>query len=112
MEDPPQELIHRVRPAPCRVHGRMARERGRRALTGSARALLTASLSLLLSGACSRTPASDAPLKMWAFGREGEVVAQLIPEFTRRNPGIRVTVQQVPWTAAHEKLMTAFVGDA
>ena len=65
---------------------------------------------LLLAAACSR-PAS-APLKMWAFGREGEVVQRLMPEFTRRNPGIRVEVQQIPWTAAHEKLLTAFVGDA
>jgi multiple sugar transport system substrate-binding protein len=49
---------------------------------------------------------------MWAFGREGEVVSQLLPEFTRRNPGLRVEVQQIPWTAAHEKLLTAFVGRA
>lgn len=49
---------------------------------------------------------------MWAFGREGEVVTELLPEFTRRNPGIRVEVQQIPWTAAHEKLLTAFVGDS
>ncbi len=49
---------------------------------------------------------------MWAFGREGEVVTQLLPEFNRRYPGIRVEVQQIPWTAAHEKLLTAFVGKA
>ena len=30
-----------------------------------------------------------------------------MPEFERRNPGIRVRVQQIPWTAAHEKLLTA-----
>ncbi|MCA1610386.1 MAG: sugar ABC transporter substrate-binding protein [Acidobacteria bacterium] len=40
------------------------------------------------------------------------MVTQLLPEFTRRNPGILVEVQQIPWTAAHEKLLTAFVGDA
>ena len=45
------------------------------------------------------------------MGREGEVVAELLPEFERSHPGIRVTVQQVPWTAAHEKLLTAFAGD-
>ncbi|HEY8468525.1 MAG TPA: sugar ABC transporter substrate-binding protein, partial [Longimicrobiales bacterium] len=45
-------------------------------------------------------------------GREGEVVRELVPEFERRNPGIRVRVQQIPWTAAHEKLLTAFVGEA
>ncbi|MBA3317819.1 MAG: extracellular solute-binding protein, partial [Gemmatimonadales bacterium] len=36
----------------------------------------------------------------------------MIPEFERRNPGIRVRVQQIPWIAAHEKLLTAYVGDA
>ena len=51
-------------------------------------------------------------LKFWGLGREGEVVASLIPEFERENPDIRVDVQQIPWTAAHEKLLTAHVGGA
>lgn len=44
------------------------------------------------------------------MGREGEVVQEMIPEFERENPGIRVRVQQIPWSAAHEKLLTGFVG--
>jgi multiple sugar transport system substrate-binding protein len=51
-------------------------------------------------------------LRFWGMGREGEVVAQLIAEFEREHPHIRVDVQQLPWTAAHEKLLTAFAGDA
>ncbi len=46
------------------------------------------------------------------MGREGEVVSELIPAFERANPGIKVQVQQIPWSAAHEKLLTAYVGDA
>jgi len=46
------------------------------------------------------------------MGREGEVVAELLPDFHRAHPDIRVEVQQLPWTAAHEKLLTAFAGDA
>ena len=46
------------------------------------------------------------------MGYEGEIVAQLIPEFERRHPDIRVELQQLPWTAAHEKLLTAFAGNA
>jgi multiple sugar transport system substrate-binding protein len=46
------------------------------------------------------------------MGREGEVLSQLIPAFEREHPGIKVDVQQIPWSAAHEKLLTAFVGDA
>jgi multiple sugar transport system substrate-binding protein len=45
------------------------------------------------------------------MGREGEVVTALLPEFERAHPTIRVRVQQLPWTAAHEKLLTAFAGD-
>ncbi|TAN49336.1 MAG: extracellular solute-binding protein [Methylococcaceae bacterium] len=44
------------------------------------------------------------------MGREGEVVQQLLPEFQRSHPGIRVKVQQIPWSAAHEKLLTAYAG--
>ncbi len=51
-------------------------------------------------------------VEFWAMGREGEVVTQLLPEFEAANPGVRVKVQQLPWTAAHEKLLTAFAGDA
>src|SRR5690606_16802362 len=51
-------------------------------------------------------------LELWAMGREGEVVAELLPGFERTHPGVRVEVQQLPWSAAHEKLLTAFVGDA
>jgi multiple sugar transport system substrate-binding protein len=46
------------------------------------------------------------------MGREGEVVSELIPAFEKEHPGIKVEVQQIPWSAAHEKLLTAFVGDA
>ena len=61
--------------------------------------------------ACTSRPAQHERLKFWGLGRGGEVVAQMLPEFTRRT-GIRVDVQQIPWSAAHEKLLTAFVGEA
>jgi len=46
------------------------------------------------------------------MGREGEVVTTLVPDFERTHPGIRVVVQDLPWSAAHEKLLTAFAGDS
>ena len=46
------------------------------------------------------------------MGREGEVVTQLVPDFERTHPRIRVEVQQLPWSAAHEKLLTAFAGSS
>jgi multiple sugar transport system substrate-binding protein len=46
------------------------------------------------------------------MGREGEVTSALLPAFERENPGVKVRVEQLPWTAAHEKLLTAIAGDA
>ncbi|HET9634904.1 MAG TPA: sugar ABC transporter substrate-binding protein [Gemmatimonadaceae bacterium] len=63
--------------------------------------------------ACSSASAGDrTTLRIWAMGREGEVLAQLIPGFEKENPNVHVEVQQIPWTAAHEKLLTAYVGEA
>ncbi len=64
---------------------------------------------LLLFGCAGKNDGREV-VKFWAMGREGEVVAELIPEFERLNPGIRVELQQIPWSAAHEKLLTAFAG--
>jgi multiple sugar transport system substrate-binding protein len=65
-----------------------------------------------LTAGCGRSDPSEIVLRFWAMGREGEVVSGLLPEFEQANPGIRVKVQQLPWTAAHEKLLTAFAGDS
>ena len=67
-------------------------------------------LTALLAGCAPRDDA--ATVHFWALGHEGEAVAQLVPAFEQAHPGIRVRVQQIPWSAAHEKLLTAFVGDS
>ncbi|MBN8706346.1 MAG: sugar ABC transporter substrate-binding protein [Bacteroidetes bacterium] len=46
-------------------------------------------------------------IRFWAMGAEGEKVKLVIPEFEKENPGVTVSVQMIPWTAAHEKLVTA-----
>jgi multiple sugar transport system substrate-binding protein len=69
-------------------------------------------LIALLTLACSARNDTRQRLEFWGLGREGEVVAEMIPEFERRHPNIKVVIQQIPWSAAHEKLLTAFVGDA
>jgi len=68
-------------------------------------------LAAFVLGSCSNATAKTV-LDVWAMGREGEVIGDLVPEFERENPGVKVRVQQLPFTAAHEKLLTAFVGDA
>lgn len=51
-------------------------------------------------------------VELWALGREGELVERMLPEFERSHPELRVRLQQIPWSAAHEKLLTAYVGEA
>jgi len=75
-----------------------------------ARAFLRSAFCLLLF-TCSQRAAREH-LEFWALGAEGDQVAPMIREFERANPGIRVTMQQIPWTAAHEKLLTACVGNS
>ena len=63
-------------------------------------------------GGCAKQEEHVTTLRFWALGREGEVVTELVQDFERRHPGIRITVQQQPFTAAHEKLLTAYAGDS
>lgn len=67
-------------------------------------------LALLLAG-CERRKDGPVELRLWAMGREGEVVKELLASFELANPGIRIKVQQLPWLSAQEKLLTAFAGD-
>ncbi|PWK92504.1 extracellular solute-binding protein [Fulvimonas soli] len=80
--------------------GRGARPAGR---------LLALALAVALLGGCAGKERRDE-LVFWTIGREGEAVAALLPGFERAHPGIRVRLQQLPLTAAHQKLLTAFAG--
>src|SRR5438270_5342563 len=72
-----------------------------------------ATLLLLATLGCSPASAANkTTLRIWAMGREGEVLSKLMPAFEKAHPAIGVEVQQIPWTAAHEKLLTAYVGEA
>ncbi len=66
-------------------------------------------ITLLLLLGCRSAEDPDT-LRFWAFGREGEVVQKLARGFEREHPGVHVRVQQIPWSAAHEKLLTSIVG--
>ena len=73
-------------------------------------AVLLLGLALLPVSGCVRRQTGGVTLRFWAMGREGEVVAELVRDFERDHPAVHVIVQQIPWTAAHEKLLTGFVG--
>ncbi|TPW13008.1 MAG: lactose/L-arabinose transport system substrate-binding protein, partial [bacterium] len=76
------------------------------------RLALPVALLLLVLPGCAPKTGSPVVLRFWGMGREGEVVAELVPEFERQHPGIRIDVQQLPWSAAHEKLLTGYVGNS
>lgn len=65
-------------------------------------------ITLILFSSCNKK--NDVVLSFWAMGVEGENIKKLIPEFEKKF-NVRVKVQQIPWTAAHEKLITAYVSE-
>lgn len=69
-------------------------------------------LALAAGAAGCRGGSHDTVLRFWAMGHEGEVVQPMVRDFEKLHPGVRVEVQQIPWGAAHEKLLTSFVGRA
>ena len=84
-------------------------------MNGCNRKGILAGLIMLLLGVltgCDSAPDPTITIEFWAMGQEGERVQALLPEFERRHPGLRVRVQQLPWSAAHEKLLTAYAGGA
>jgi multiple sugar transport system substrate-binding protein len=66
---------------------------------------------ILLISSCANKNENQIIIKFWAMGTEAEYVIKLVPEFEKRNPNIKVLVQAIPWTAAQEKLITAFASD-
>src|SRR5262249_23951338 len=93
------------RGAPARPAGRALSSCGRKTRP-TLRLIAATSLALLC--ACAPSHSEQETIRFWVMGREGEVIVQLLPEFERSTPGVRVELQQVPWSAAHEKLLTAF----
>jgi multiple sugar transport system substrate-binding protein len=67
-------------------------------------------ITLLLGGCWKGRGESRKTLTFWAMGAESEAVRRLIPTFEREHPGIRVSVETLPWKGAHQKLLTAFAG--
>ncbi len=69
-------------------------------------------VAALLALGCAKSTRGVTTITFWTIGHEGEVVQPLLREFERDHPAIRVALQQWPSTAAHEKLLTAFAGNA
>ena len=78
----------------------------RRQLVGSAAALPFAFATLGLGG-CTRRHADG--LDLWAMGAEAEHLPALLAALPGGAPR-NIRIQPLPWSAAHEKLLTAYAG--
>jgi len=59
---------------------------------------------------CQKSGGDKITLDFWAMGVEGENIQSLLPAFLEQNPDLAVRVQAIPWSAAHDLLLTAFAG--
>lgn len=78
----------------------------RRQLTGALAAL---PLLPMLGGCGAR---GGDGLTVWAMGNEAASLPALLGKLNRPESAPNITVQPLPWTAAHEKLLTGFAGDS
>jgi multiple sugar transport system substrate-binding protein len=69
-------------------------------------------LLISIISTCQSPNDTKTVVKFWALGTEGEYVQKLMPDFERQHPDIHVDIQAIPWTAAHEKLLTAYAGNS
>lgn len=63
----------------------------------------------LALAACGRPRPGARTLRLWAMSYEGDYAPLVTPGFTAAT-GVDVSTQSLPWTAAHEKLLTAHAG--
>jgi len=68
----------------------------------AALARVVALAAALLLGACGPSAPKVEVIHFWAMGIEAEVLAQLLPEFERTHPLVKVEIQQLAWTSAHK----------
>ncbi len=73
------------------------------------RRLFLAGAAALASTGCAR---NSAEVEMWAMGNEAAALPELLRLLGSSAKLPSVSVQPLPWTAAHEKLLTGFAGGA
>ncbi|MFM6127693.1 MAG: ABC transporter substrate-binding protein [Sphaerospermopsis kisseleviana] len=66
----------------------------------------------LLGGACSRQDRPEVTLRFWNgfTGPDGRPMQQLVKEFNRENPDIRIIMQRMDWYTYYNKLFVAGIG--
>ena len=59
---------------------------------------------------CSDKKDDKIVITFWAMGSEGENVAPFLKKFEEQNPDIKINLQTIPFSSAHDKLITAVAG--
>jgi multiple sugar transport system substrate-binding protein len=90
------------------VRGRL--DGSNRPVHGARQILVLAMAAAVAASSCSRSDGRGEPLVFWAMGSEATAAESVLAGFRLRHPDVPVRVQRVPWSAAHEKLLTAHVG--
>ncbi|AZR73763.1 hypothetical protein BBF96_10425 [Anoxybacter fermentans] len=49
-------------------------------------------------------------ITVWAMGAEAKKIGAMVEKFEKAYPGLKVKVQAIPWSSAHDKLITAIAG--
>ena len=76
-----------------------------------ARYAVKAAALLALLCFCRAQVLAGQQITVWAMGAEGKLIRQAADIFEARNPGVKIVTQAIPWTGAHEKLVTSVIGD-
>lgn len=50
-------------------------------------------------------------ITVWAMGNEGLLIRKMADRFEALHPEVKIVSQSIPWSAAHEKLVTGVIGD-
>ncbi len=59
------------------------------------------------TGAAVSSGKATGTITVWAMGAEGDNLSKLTKDFEAANPGVKVQVTAIPWSAAHDKFTTA-----
>lgn len=66
---------------------------------------------LLFFPPSAATAKSPVTLNVWAMGAEGKKIREMADRFEAMHPDLRIVTQAIPWSGAHEKIMTSVIGE-
>lgn len=68
------------------------------------------SLILLLVFVLVTFSFAERTLQIWAMGEEAKNLDVMAERFMKENPGVKVEIQAIPWSAAYDKILTGIAG--